>query len=128
MRYKLPLLVLSVLSLPAVAAAQTVSTFLGLFNICAGLMVVAALLFFAGGFIQYLVLLGTERRREGLKLMTWGIIILFVLVILLGIINILQGPISFLIGIIAILFVCFVIVLAIGKSGGSGGKPESHAP
>ncbi len=126
MRTKILLLsTISAIFIPGVAAAQTFSTFLGLFNICAGLMVVAAFLTFAGGFIQYLVLLGTERRMEGLKLMFWGITILFVLVVLLGIINILQGPISFIIGIVAILFVCFVVVLSLGK-GVKSNPPAEH--
>ena len=125
MRNKLPMLaMIALLTLPAIAAAQTVSTFLGLFNICAGLMVVAAFLAFAGGFIQYLVLLGTERREKGLQLMLWGVTILFVLVVLLGVINILQGPIAFLIGVVAILFLCFVVLVSVSKSGGSGGKPD----
>ena len=78
-------------------------------------MIVPAFLFFIGGFIQYLVLLGTERRIEGLKLMHWGVMILFVLVVLLGIINALQGPISFLLAIGVVLFLCFVAVLALAK-------------
>ena len=117
---------LAMVFLPGIAAAQTFSTFLGLFNICAGLMVVAAFLTFAGGFIQYLVVLGTEKRKEGLSYMMWGVNILFVLVVMLGIINILQGPISFIIGIVVILFLCFVVVLSISKSKGSGHPPSEH--
>jgi len=101
---------------PGIADAQTVSAFLGFFNICAGLLVVGAFLAFAGGFIRYLVVLGTEKRQEGLKLMMWGVNILFVLAVLLGIINILQGPLSFIIGIVVILFLCFVVVLALAKA------------
>jgi hypothetical protein len=119
------LLAIAVVTLPSVAAAQTVSTFLGLFNICAGLMIVASVLSFVGGFIRYLVVLGTERRIEGLKLMHWGVTILFVLVALLGIINILQGPISFIIGIVVILFLCFAVVLALAK-GNKASPPVEH--
>ncbi len=112
--------------IPGIAAAQTVATFLGLFNICAGLMIVAAILIFVGGFVQYLVLLGLEKRTEGLKLMFWGVTILFVLVVLLGIINILQGPIFFIIGVFIILFLCFVAVLALAKAGKPSAAPPEH--
>jgi asparagine N-glycosylation enzyme membrane subunit Stt3 len=105
---------------------DTISTFLGFFNVCAGLLVVAAFLAFFGGFIRYLVVLGTERRKEGLKLMFWGITILFVLVVILGVINILEGPISFLIGVAIILFLCFVAVLSIGSKGGNAGARPEH--
>lgn len=102
---------------------STVSIFLGLFNICAGLMVVAALLFFLGGFLNYLILLGTERRKEGLVLMVWGVVILFVLVVLLGIIDILQGPFFFLLAIGLVIFLAIVAVLSIKP--GSSEKPAA---
>jgi heme A synthase len=87
-------------------------------------MVVGAFLTFAGGFIQYLCVLGNEKRQQGLALMMWGVNILFVLVVLLGIINILQGPISFVIGIVVILFLCFAAVLALAKPRASSPTPE----
>ncbi len=120
-----PLLV-AIIAMPCVAAAQTVSAFLGLLNVVAGVMVVAALLAFIGGFIRYLVLLGTDRRDMGLKLMLWGVTILFVLVIILGIVNILQGPISFIIGIGVIVFLAVVIAVAVTKSGSKPAAPEEH--
>ena len=104
-----------VLVLPGVALAQTASLFLGFFNICAGLMVVAAFLVFIGGFLRYLVVLGTDHRKEGLNYMVWGVTILFVLVVLLAIVNMLQGPLAFVIGIAIALFVCFAIVLSLAK-------------
>jgi hypothetical protein len=84
------ILTLSSLVVPLVVSAQTVSALLGFVNISAGIILVAALLPFFGGFIFYLVVLGNERRKNGLVLMVWGVLILFVLVVLLGIVKILQ--------------------------------------
>ena len=93
----------------------TIATFLSFFNLCAGLMIVAAFLSFSGGFVGYLVLLGTERRKEGLALMMWGVVILFVLAVLLAIVNVLQGPLTFILGIGLAIFVCVVVVLALSR-------------
>ena len=69
---------------------MTLSEFVGIFNIFVGVLLVVALLLFIGGFIQYLVRLGTERRADGLAYMKKGITILFVLVILLAIVQLIQ--------------------------------------
>jgi hypothetical protein len=104
---------------------DTISTFLGFFNIVSGVMLVGGLLLFFGGFMRYLVVLGTERRNQGLVLMTWGIAILFVLVVLLGIVNTLQGPLAFIVGMGIGIFVCVVIIVSFSKSGGaSTSEPE----
>ena len=103
---------------------STITTFLGFFNIVSGVMMVAGLLLFFGGFLRYLVVLGTERRNLGLVLMTWGLAVLFVLAVLLGIINTLQGPLAFIFGIAIALFVCIVIVLSIGKGASAPAHKE----
>jgi hypothetical protein len=104
----------------------TISTLLGFFNICAGIMLTAALLLFIGGFIRYLILLGTERRNLGLVLMFWGMTILFVLVVLLAIIDVLQGAFAFLLGIAIALLICFAIVIGLAKIKPDGGAPAEH--
>ena len=97
-------------------------TFLGFFNICAGVMVVASIVAFGGGFIQYLVRLGTEERKEGLEAMAWGATILFVLVVLLGLINTLQNYFIMALGAFIVLFVILVAVAALNRGG-----TEEHA-
>lgn len=82
--------------MPVVASAQTllntlalVSTFL---NALIGLFITIAILVFFWGLIQYLLNLGSdEKRKEGLYIMTYGIIALFVMVSIWGIIRLLQG-------------------------------------
>lgn len=75
---------------PGVAAAQSVASVVGLLNIAAGVILVAAYLNFIGGFIFYLVKLGTDGRIEGIKYMYDGVMTLFFLVVLLGIIELVQ--------------------------------------
>ena len=75
---------------PLIASAQTLSMFVGFFNLFAGLMLVGSLLSFVAGFGLYLVRLGTIYRKDGLDIMMWGVAILFVLVVLLGIAEIVQ--------------------------------------
>jgi hypothetical protein len=76
--------------LPDIALAQTVSQFFGIFNAIAGIMLVVAILLFIGGFIIYLVRLGIPSRVEGLNIMQWGVMTLFVLAVMLGIIELIQ--------------------------------------
>lgn len=94
---------------------MTLAIWLGFVNVCAGIMLVTALLTFIGGSIRYFVLLGTERRKDALATMFWGINILFVLVVLLGIVDMLQGPFIFVIGIGVLLFLVFAVVSSFAK-------------
>jgi hypothetical protein len=84
------LLPIGFIAIPSIAYAQTVSRFVGFFNVFAGVMLVASLIAFVAGFGLYLVRLGTVYRKDGLDIMVWGIAILFVLVVLLGIAQIIQ--------------------------------------
>lgn len=69
---------------------MTLSQFVGIFNIFVGILLVAAMLLFFGGFVVYLTRLGTERRADGLAYMKDGLTVLFVLIILLGIVQLIQ--------------------------------------
>ena len=123
-RIFLPGLALASLA-PAIASAQTLSSVLGLFNVAAGLMLVVGILTFFGGFIGYLVLLGTEKRKDGLYVMVWGIAVLFVLAILMGAIDMLQGALSFVLGFGLVILCVIVIIQSLAKSGGA--PKEDHA-
>lgn len=85
----------------------TLSAGIGLFNIMAGLMLVAAFLSFFGGAIAYLSRLGLEGRVDGLMYMLWGVRILFVLVVLLGVVQYVQYHTDVIIWLVAF-FVLFV--------------------
>lgn len=85
------------LVLPTLASAQganidsvlsTVSTVL---NALIGLFITLALIIFFWGLIKYLSAGGAEGSAEGLKIMFWGAITLFVMVSIWGIIKLLQN-------------------------------------
>jgi hypothetical protein len=102
----------------------TVSAAFGFFNILVGLMLVAAFLFFFGGLAGYLSRLGLEGRIDGLRYMYRGVVILFVLIVLLGIVNFLQQRPTVVYMIIAIALVVFVIWGVMQSF--QGGEEEDH--
>jgi hypothetical protein len=69
-----------------------IATIVGLFNIIVGLMVVAAFLMMGGGIVLWYVRLGLfpSYRDEAIKMMQWGVAILFVLVVLLWVAQFVQ--------------------------------------
>jgi|SRR3989344_2001880 len=86
------------LLLPALASAATlrdtlvlVSTFL---NGVIGLFITLAIVVFFWGLIKYLWSMDHENASEGLKTMFWGIIAIFVMVSIWGIIRLLQSTLS----------------------------------
>ena len=83
------------LLMPALASAATLtdtlvfmSTFL---NTVIGVFITLAIVVFFWGLIKYLWSMGTEDAHEGLKIMFWGVIAIFVMVSIWGIIRLLQS-------------------------------------
>lgn len=70
---------------------MSISTIIGLFNIVVGVMFVFAVVYFVAGIIIYTANFGNAERTHGVISMEWGTMILFVLVVLLGIVQFLQG-------------------------------------
>lgn len=86
------------LLLPALASAATlrdtlvlISTFL---NGVIGLFITLAIVVFFWGLIKYLWSMDHENASEGLKIMFWGIVAIFVMVSIWGIIRLLQGTLQ----------------------------------
>lgn len=109
------LLPLSIVLLPSAASAQVLSQVSGLFNIMVGLMLVFAFLFFFGGLGMWAVRLGTwpTYRDEAIRLMQWGVVILFVLAALLAIVQFVQTHVAvatFLAGIVIVIGVAWMVV------------------
>lgn len=82
--------------LPFIASAQTLLNTLGLINTflnaIMGLFITIAILVFFWGLITYLMKMGDESgRKEAIQLMIWGIIALFVMVSIWGILRLLQS-------------------------------------
>ena len=86
------------LLLPAIASAATLqdtliflSTFL---NGVIGLFITLAIVVFSWGLIKYLWSIDNENAHEGLKIMFWGLIAIFVMVSIWGIIRLLQSTLK----------------------------------
>lgn len=95
-------MILSVLVGPSALLAQVsgasgdstlLTQIVGLFNIFVGLMVVAAFLLYGGGLIMWMTRLGSwpSPRDEAIRIMMWAPVILFTLIVLLAIVQFLQG-------------------------------------
>lgn len=88
------------IAVPAIVAAQQTTAAQGLLGTLAlanrilnglvGLMILIAILAFFWGLIKYLFSGGGEDKSEGLKLMFYGVIAIFVMVSIWGIIRLLQ--------------------------------------
>lgn len=109
------LLPAGVLLLPSAASAQVLSQVSGLFNIMVGLMLVFSFLFFFGGLGMWFVRLGTwpTYRDEAIRLMQWGVVVLFVLAALLAFVQFVQKHVaiaSLLAGLVVVAIVAWVFV------------------
>lgn len=86
------------LLLPYVASAATLVDTLvlasTLLNGVIGLFITLAIVVFFWGLIKYLISLGSEQQSEGLKIMFWGILAIFVMVSIWGIIRLLQSTLK----------------------------------
>lgn len=104
------------------------STVTALFNIVVGLMLVAAFLAMAGGLMMWYVRLGTwpTYRDEAIGVMQWGVAILFVLVVLLGVAQYVQTHMAIsMMALGAVVAAVAVYVVATTMMEG-GGEKEEH--
>ena len=102
---------------------------LAFFNLFVGLMLTISLLLFIGGFIMYLVRLGTwpTYREEAVQIMMWGESILFTLVLILAIQQFLLSHLIVAVTIGAVIVIFFLVwVLMQGSSGGGEKKNGAH--
>ncbi|OGG58045.1 hypothetical protein A2853_00945 [Candidatus Kaiserbacteria bacterium RIFCSPHIGHO2_01_FULL_55_17] len=86
------------LLVPTLASAATLIDTLVLasnfLNGVIGLFITLAIVVFFWGLIKYLISLDHENANEGLKIMFWGVIAIFVMVSIWGIIKLLQNTLS----------------------------------
>ncbi|HUO50258.1 MAG TPA: hypothetical protein VMU25_01680 [Candidatus Paceibacterota bacterium] len=87
------------LALPALASAQTLLNTLGFFNqllnALIGLLITLAIVVFFYSLIRYVLNAGNaEKQKEQLKMMMYGVITIFVMVSIWGIIRLLQSTFS----------------------------------
>jgi len=85
---------IATLLLPVLASAQTISDTLIFFSVILngviGLFITLAIVVFFWGLIRYLWSMGPEEAHEGIKIMFWGVVAIFVMVSIWGIIQLLQ--------------------------------------
>lgn len=94
---------------PRGESIYSLSAAFGMFNIVVGLMLVAAFLLFFGGLSAYLSRLGLVGREEGLKYMYWGTTVLFMLIVLLGIVNVFESNPNLMYGVVASVIIVFAL-------------------
>ncbi len=92
------LLAVGSITLPVLASAQTLLNTLALantfLNALIGLFITLAIVVFFWGLIKYLVGEGSEGKGQGLKIMFFGVVSIFVMVSIWGIIRLLQSTFS----------------------------------
>jgi len=124
-------LALSALFLPFIAVAQvtvesTLNRVLNILNGVIFLFITIAIVVFFWGLISYLANIGGEdAAKQGIKLMVWGIIALFVMVSIWGIIRLLQNTFGVGGNQTAIPVSTFQQQGAYGVGGGAGGSSGS---
>lgn len=102
---------------------------LGFFNLIVGLMVVLSVTLFLGGFIIYLIRLGTwpTYRTQALRIMSWGIAVLFTLIIILAVQQFLARHVLVAVSIAAFIIILVVLWIII-KGYQEGSKRPENAP
>lgn len=113
-----------VLLVPAFANALTLVQVAELFNIFVGLMLTVGILIYIAGLGVYFSRLGTwpNHRDKAIKIMEWGIAVLFVLIVILIVVQHFQRyPMVASIAVAGlILLVALVIGVYVFRSGGEG--------
>lgn len=84
---------------------------LAFFNLFAGIMLTLSILLFVGGFIMYLVRLGTwpTYREQAVEIMKYGVATLFVLIVVLGVQQFLMRHLLVAVSIGALILIYLVI-------------------
>ncbi|MDO8552018.1 MAG: hypothetical protein Q7S01_00645 [bacterium] len=117
---------------PNSASAMTLVQFFGFLNIFVGLFLTISLILYGAAIIIYTTRFGCPNRDESLKLIEWGIAIVFVLIVLLGIVQYFQrnpANMAYIIGIIAFLLVIGLLYyLYGGEEKKSAGPPRPPGP
>lgn len=90
------------------SAMEVIPQLAGVLNIFVGLMLTLGILFFVGGFIEYIAHLGIKEREKGLEKMHLGVVVLFVLAALLWLSQFVQGHTALVITLLGAALVLFL--------------------
>lgn len=100
-----------------------------LFNIFVGLMLTVAILTFASGLASYFPRIGTwpSFRDDSIKTLEWGVVVLFVLVVILGVVQHFQKHPKITTAILAGVIIVYVSVFIVRTlSASSGDEKGGH--
>jgi hypothetical protein len=93
-----PFAVSAALVVPAIASAAGILDTIVVVNRILGavvpLLITVALIVFIWGLILYLTKIGTEDKQKGIQIMLWGIVALFVMSSVWGLVALLQNTFS----------------------------------
>ena len=106
-------------------ANLTLAQAVGFLNVLAGLILVAAILFFVGGFIGWITRLGLTGRDDGIYYMRWGVYLLFVLVVGLALIHFVQFHTQLVLTILGVALVAVIAWVIIQIAASSGAEEET---
>ncbi len=126
-------LILGLIALPQSASALTLIQVLGVFHLFVGLFLTATLGVFISATAVYMMRFGTwpSYRTTAVEAMRWGVAMLFVLIVLLGIVRWFEGYSGFALTLLAVV-VIVGLVFVIGKyafgAGGGGEKKAEKKP
>ena len=104
----------------------TLGSLFGLFDLVAGLLLVAAILTFGAGLATYFARLALAGREESIVTLEQGVRLLFVLVVVLGIVKYVQNNTAVVLGLISIVIVVFGGYLALEAIKNSGASEEKE--
>lgn len=116
--------------LPEPASAVTLVQVFGVFHLFVGLFVTATFFVFVTGVFVYFSRLGTwpTHRDTAIEVMEWGIVMMFVLLVILGLVKFFQHHSA-----VALLLLGFIVIVAVAfflirAAAGGGEKKKPVAP
>lgn len=97
------------------------------FNVCVGLLLTFTIIVFGAGIIVYIARFGTwpSHRDAAIKVLEWGVTLLFVLVILLAIVQAFEHHTAVALSILAFIILILIAWLVIWAASESGGKKDA---
>jgi len=105
---------------PIAASAEMLVEIVGLFNIFVGIMLAIAFIIYIAGMITWAIRLGAwpSYRDEAIGILQWPVAILFVLIVILGIVQLVENHLraaTFVLGVMIVIAVAW-LVLSVASS------------
>lgn len=113
---------------PAIAMAQVVTQVVNLVNLFAGILVASSIVFFIGGFILYLSRLGRPYRDVGLNIMQWGVTMLFIAVVVVGLLRMYSQHHTLFFFAFALIILYFLVPFVASETRRMSGKGGGEKP